>query len=262
MSAIVRARGVRRTFGDREVLRGLDLELNPGEFVALLGRSGSGKSTLLRALAGLDRSVEGEIVVPTARSVVFQDPRLLPWAKVLDNVVLGLDESRRDAAAAGRAALAEVGLAGHEDDWPKTLSGGEAQRAALARALVRSPKLLLLDEPFGALDALTRIRMHALVQQLHARHQPAVLLVTHDVDEAVLLADRVIVLTGGEFSLDVTVDAPSPRLRSDDAVIALRSRLLAELGVDELAEGTREPVPATTRPDSRPDTPTDQEPQP
>jgi len=239
---LVTVRNVRRTFGEREVLKGLDLELQPGEFVALLGRSGSGKSTLLRALAGLDRGVEGEIVVPSARSVVFQDPRLLPWARVLDNVILGLDGTSSDAAAAGRAALAEVGLDGHEGDWPKTLSGGEAQRASLARALVRSPKLLLLDEPFGALDALTRIRMHALVQQLHAKHAPAVLLVTHDVDEAVLLADRVIVLTDGRFSLDVTVDAPSPRLRSDRQIIDLRSRLLAELGVDEAAEGAHQPT--------------------
>ncbi len=245
-TAIVRTRDVRRSFGDRAVLQGLDLELQPGEFVALLGRSGSGKSTLLRALAGLDRAVTGDITVPAARSVVFQDPRLLPWAKVLANVTLGLDDASIDAATAGRAALEEVGLAGHEDDWPKTLSGGEAQRASLARALVRSPKLLLLDEPFGALDALTRIRMHALVQQLHARHQPAVLLVTHDVDEAVLLADRVIVLTDGRFSLDVPVDAPSPRLRSHPEVIALRSRLLAELGVDEAAEGAHQSVPAAT----------------
>ena len=241
MSAVT-IRNVWRTFGDREVLRGLDLDLQPGEFVALLGRSGSGKSTLLKALAGLDQGVEGDITVPVARSVVFQDPRLLPWASILDNVVLGLDGGRRDAAAAGRSALEEVGLAGHEDDWPKTLSGGEAQRASLARALVRSPKLLLLDEPFGALDALTRIRMHALVQQLHARHQPAVLLVTHDVDEAVLLADRVLVLTDGVFSLDVPVDIASPRLRSDPQIIALRSRLLAELGVDEAAEGAHQPA--------------------
>ncbi|CAN5679835.1 ABC transporter ATP-binding protein [soil metagenome] len=235
----VSARHVVRTFGDRTVLRGLDVDLRPGEFVALLGRSGSGKSTFLRALAGLDRGVEGEIHVPAARSVVFQDPRLLPWARVLENVVLGLDGSRRSVADAGRQALAEVGLDGHEADWPKTLSGGEAQRAALARALVRSPKLLLLDEPFGALDALTRIRMHALVQQLHARHAPAVLLVTHDVDEAVLLADRVLVLTDGRISLDVPVDVPTPRLRGDAAFTALRSQLLAELGVDEAAEGAR-----------------------
>jgi len=232
----VSASSVRRVFGDREVLRSIDLELRPGEFVALLGRSGSGKSTLLRALAGLDPEASGTILVPERRSVVFQDPRLLPWATVLDNVVLG--QSGRDAAARGRAALEEVGLTGHERDWPKTLSGGEAQRAALARALVREPELLLLDEPFGALDALTRIRMHALVQELHARHDPAVLLVTHDVDEAVLLADRVLVLTDGVISLDVPVGVPSPRRRSDPRFIELRSRLLRELGVDEVAEGT------------------------
>ena len=161
--------------------------------------------------------------------------------------MLGLDGA--DADARGRRALAEVGLGGHEDDWPKTLSGGEAQRAALARALVREPELLLLDEPFGALDALTRIRMHALVQELCARHRPAVLLVTHDVDEAVLLADRVLVLTDGVISLDEPVDVPSPRPRGDPAFLALRSRLLAELGVDEVAEGAHgDPYPSTELP--------------
>ena len=236
----VRAHDVRRTFGDREVLHGLDVEIAPGEFVALLGRSGSGKSTFLRALAGLDDGVTGTIQVPARRSVVFQDARLLPWAKVLDNVVLGLGERDADGAGAkdqGRRALEEVGLADHADAWPKTLSGGEAQRAALARALVRSPDLLLLDEPFGALDALTRIRMHVLVQQLCARHEPAVLLVTHDVDEAILLADRVLVLTDGAISLDVPVGIADPRLRGDPAFVALRSRLLTELGVEETAEG-------------------------
>jgi sulfonate transport system ATP-binding protein len=228
-------RGLRRTFGDRAVLTNVDLEIHPGEFVALLGRSGSGKSTLLRALAGLDRGVEGDIYVPSRRAVVFQDPRLLPWATVLDNVILG--QRGRAAAARGREALQEVGLHGHENDWPKTLSGGEAQRAALARGLVRQPELLLLDEPFGALDALTRIRMHALVQELRTRHQPAVLLVTHDVDEAILLADRVLVLTDGVISLDAHVDVPSPRLRGDSRFLALRSTLLRELGVDETAEG-------------------------
>ncbi|MCU1391266.1 MAG: transporter related [Ilumatobacteraceae bacterium] len=241
----VSARDVRRTFGEREVLRGIDLRFGRGEFVALLGRSGSGKSTFLRALAGLDSGVEGEIRVPKRRSVVFQDARLLPWASVLDNVVLGLSGqgvSGKTAKESGRAMLAEVGLDGHEHDWPKTLSGGEAQRAALARALVRDPQLLLLDEPFGALDALTRVRMHALVQQLHARYRPAVLLVTHDVDEAVLLADRVLVLTEGVISLDITVDVSSPRLRSDPGFIALRAQLLAELGVDESAEGNHPPT--------------------
>jgi sulfonate transport system ATP-binding protein len=235
--AAVIARGVRRRFGPREVLRGVDLELRAGEFVALLGRSGSGKSTLLRALAGLDDGVEGAISVPRRRAVVFQDARLLPWADVLDNVLLGLRV--RGAREQATAALAEVGIAGHEHDWPKTLSGGEAQRVALARALVREPDLLLLDEPFGALDALTRIRMHALLQQLCARHRPAVLLVTHDVDEALLLADRVLVLVDGTISLDLVVALASPRRRGDPAFVDLRARLLAELGVDDATEGAR-----------------------
>jgi len=238
-------RGLTRSFGSREVLRGIDLEVAPGEFVALLGRSGSGKSTMLRALAGLDRDAAGELLVPERRAVVFQDPRLLPWATVLANVILGQKGSA--ATARGREALGEVGLSGHERDWPKTLSGGEAQRAALARALVRAPQLLLLDEPFGALDALTRIKMHALVQELCSRHRPTVLLVTHDVDEAVLLADRVLVLTDGDISLDVQVQLPSPRLRSEPGFGALRSRLLQELGIDETAAGAHHPAePADT----------------
>jgi sulfonate transport system ATP-binding protein len=239
--AAVVVRGLRRNFGEREVLRGIDFTIARRQFVALLGRSGSGKSTILRALAGLDPGAVGELYVPARRSVVYQEPRLLPWARVLANVVLGLDG--RDAAARGRAALDEVGLDGHEDDWPKTLSGGEAQRVSLARALVREPQLLLLDEPFGALDALTRIRMHALVVKLCRRHHPAVLLVTHDVDEAILLADRVLVLTEGQLSLDVPVDLEGPRLRSDPAFGRLRSRLLTELGVDESAESARAPSP-------------------
>ena len=243
MAAGALTRGLRRRFGAREVLRGLDVEVAAGEFVALLGRSGSGKTTLLRILAGLDDGAGGDAFVPAARSVVFQDARLLPWLSVLDNVVLGLPGP--DARERGRAAVTEVGLAGHEDDWPKTLSGGEAQRAALARALVREPDLLLLDEPFGALDALTRLRMHALVQELCARHRPAVLLVTHDVDEAVLLADRVLVLADGRISLDVPVDVPAPRLRGDDRMVALRSLLLAELGVAEPASPVLSPLGGT-----------------
>jgi sulfonate transport system ATP-binding protein len=233
----VSAVGVARRFGSRTVLHSLDLRIRNGEFVALLGHSGSGKSTLLRALAGLDSGVEGSIRVPRRRSVVFQDARLLPWASVLANVTLGL--RGRDASGRGRAALREVGLEGHEKAWPKTLSGGEAQRAALARALVREPELILLDEPFGALDALTRIRMQGLLKQLCARHQPAVLLVTHDIEEAILLADRVLVLLDGRISLDLAVNATRPRHRSDAACVELRSRLLRELGVDEDAEGDR-----------------------
>jgi sulfonate transport system ATP-binding protein len=254
--AAVVVRGLSRSFGPREVLRGIDLDIARHEFVALLGRSGSGKSTILRTLAGLDPGAVGEVFVPANRSVVYQEPRLLPWANVLSNVVLGLEG--RGAADRGRAALAEVGLRGHEDDWPKTLSGGEAQRVALARALVREPELLLLDEPFGALDALTRIRMHALVVRLCQSHHPAVLLVTHDVDEAILLADRVLVLTEGRLSLDVRVDVAAPRLRSDAAFGRLRARLLAELGVDEAGESAPTDPPRTSDP-SAPQPTTEQE---
>lgn len=229
---VVRTRGLTRSFGDRDVLAGIDLEIARGEFVALLGRSGSGKSTLLRALAELDGEVtgRGELTVPTERAVVFQDSRLLPWSRVLDNVVLGLTGS--DAKARGTAALAEVGLAGREKAWPRELSGGEQQRVALARSLVREPELLLADEPFGALDALTRLRMHALLEALCARHRPAVLLVTHDVDEAVALADRVLVLDEGRIALDEPVDLDRPRRHGDPRFARLRERLLGALGVE------------------------------
>ncbi|WP_063036255.1 ABC transporter ATP-binding protein [Nocardia grenadensis] len=227
----VRVRALRRGFGDRIVLRGVDLDIARGEFVALLGRSGSGKSTLLRALGELDHDVagDGELTVPRERSVVFQDSRLLPWIRVLDNVTLGL--SGPGAAQRGRDALAEVGLAGRENAWPRELSGGEQQRVALARSLVREPALLLADEPFGALDALTRIRMHGLLQDLCARHRPAVLLVTHDVDEAVLLADRVLVLDEGRIAVDLSIAQVRPRRHGDPAVAHYREQLLAALGV-------------------------------
>src|SRR5690606_32091844 len=166
----VRVRGLRRAFGDREVLRGVDLDLAPGEFVALLGASGSGKSTLLRAVAGLDTEATGELDVPERRAVVFQEHRLLPWTRVWRNVTLGLSGRGRDLRARALQALAEVGLAARADAWPSTLSGGESQRVALARALVRTPELLLLDEPFGALDALTRLKAQGLVARLWRRH--------------------------------------------------------------------------------------------
>lgn len=230
----VQVRDLHRSFNKAGgVLNGLDLDIPAGEFVALLGRSGSGKSTLLRALAGLDRDVAGHgtISVPDDVSVVFQDSRLLPWKRVLDNVVLGLPG--REAATRGKEALAEVGLAGREKAWPHELSGGEQQRAALARSLVREPALLLADEPFGALDALTRIKMHVLLKKLCAAHRPAVLLVTHDVDEAIVLADRVIVLDDGVVSSDLRIELPTGRSQADPAFAALRTRLLAELGVED-----------------------------
>jgi sulfonate transport system ATP-binding protein len=222
LGELTRVQGLTRRYGDRLILDHLDLEIAPGEFVALLGRSGSGKSTLLRALAGLDDDVAGDglVEVPAQVSVVFQDARLLPWQRVLDNVVLGLDAGARK----GRESLAEVGLAGRERAWPSELSGGEQQRVALARSLVREPRLLLADEPFGALDALTRIRMHGLLRRLVERHRPAVLLVTHDVDEAIALADRVLVLDSGRI-------AAERRLGPGTSTTDIRTDLLLALGV-------------------------------
>jgi sulfonate transport system ATP-binding protein len=236
--------GLSRSFGGRQILTGLDLTITPGEFVALLGRSGTGKTTLLRILGGLDPGYDGEVLVPERRAVVFQEPRLMPWQRVLPNVSLGLPPGPGGRAALRQqslSALGEVGLAKHAHAWPVTLSGGEAQRVALARALVREPQLMLLDEPFGALDALTRTRMHTLLQDLCARHRPAVLLVTHDVDEAILLADRVLVLVDGKIALDVPVPLARPRDRGHHEFTALRSRLLRELGVAEPGTGDRAP---------------------
>jgi sulfonate transport system ATP-binding protein len=226
---VARASGLSRAFGERRILDDLDLEIAPGEFVALIGRSGSGKSTLLRALAGLDRDLAGELTVNGTVAVAFQEPRLLPWKRVWANVCLGLRTD--DPRSVADAALAEVDLTERAGAWPLTLSGGEAQRASLARALVREPTLLLLDEPFSALDALTRIAMHRLVLRLWAHHGPAVLLVTHDVDEAIALADRVLVLSGGQIGLSCRVEAPRPRDRDQPVLVELRNRLLAELGV-------------------------------
>lgn len=229
---VVRLTGFSRQFGDTRILDDLDLTIAPGEFVALLGRSGSGKTTLLRTLAGLDDVAidlaRGDIVVPAARATVFQDARLLPWKRVWKNVVLGL--RGRDLRATAEAALREVGLEHRIDAWPLTLSGGEAQRASLARALVRRPALLLLDEPFASLDALTRIRMHALVMRLWRAHRPAVLLVTHDVEEAMAFADRILVLDRGRIAAEEIVAAP--RGHRSGIVRALRATLLGHLGLE------------------------------
>ncbi|MFF0445322.1 ABC transporter ATP-binding protein [Streptomyces sp. NPDC004609] len=229
----VHVRGLRRVFGDRAVLDGLDLTIGRGEFVALLGASGSGKTTLLRILGALDRSDGGEgceVLVPPVRTIVFQEPRLVPSKRVLANVTVAMPRGPATRET-GLRALREVGLDRRAGSWPGTLSGGEAQRVALARALVREPELLLLDEPFAALDALTRLRMQDLVGELCRRHRPAVLLVTHDVDEAVRLADRVTVLRGGRLVTDERVAVGRPRDPADPAFAALRRRLLADLGV-------------------------------
>jgi len=229
----VKLRGVAKHFGSRPLFEQLDLDIAPGEFVALLGRSGCGKTTLLRLLAGLERASTGSLKVPSARAVAFQEHRLMPWKRVWRNVTLGVRTP--NARARAEQALSEVGLGEHSQAWPMTLSGGEAQRVALARALVREPELLLLDEPFAALDALTRIRMHQLVQTLWTTHRPAVLLVTHDVDEALLLADRILVLENGRFIADQAIQLPRPRSADIAEFRVLRHRLLGWLGLETAA---------------------------
>ena len=226
-------RGLRKSFGPKVVLDGIDLELARAQFVALLGASGTGKTTLLRILAGLELPDDnkGTLLVPKVRTTVYQEPRLVPSMRVAANVAIGQPATPATRAAAERA-LAEVGLSSHARAWPATLSGGEAQRVALARALVREPELLLLDEPFGALDALTRLQMQRLVADLCAIHRPAVLLVTHDVDEAIALADRVLILRDGHFAVDLHLDVPKPRDRTDARVLEYRRCLLAEMGVE------------------------------
>ena len=228
----VRLAGVEKRFGDRAVLRGIDLDIRAGRFVAIVGRSGGGKSTLLRLLAGLDTASGGEVLLdgrpfsglPAGVRMLFQDARLLPWQRVIDNVGIARGPGWRERAA---AVLADVGLHDRGGEWPAVLSGGQRQRVALARALVSRPRLLLLDEPFGALDALTRMEMHALLARICARDRFTTVLITHDVVEAVTLADRVLVLKEGRIALDLPVDAARPRQPDDNRVLQLERRVLA-----------------------------------
>ncbi|MCY9662006.1 ATP-binding cassette domain-containing protein [Paenibacillus chondroitinus] len=209
-------RNVNKSFGATRVLSGIDLNIKPGEFVAIVGRSGCGKSTLLRLIAGLDESTSGAILLDAQgiqgvhqdTRVLFQEHRLLPWKKNIDNVRIGIKSGDKEIAF---KALQQVGLEHKKDDWPAVLSGGQRQRVALARALAGNPRLLLLDEPLGALDALTRIEMQQLIEQLWLEKQFTVLLVTHDVSEAVALADRVIVIEDGKIGLDLKISLARPR---------------------------------------------------
>ena len=235
VKTVVRLRGLRRVFDTRVVLHDVNLDIAPGEFLAIVGQSGCGKSTLLRALGGLDRGFDGDLDVQGPVAFGLQDARLLPWLRVWENVVFGIPGSSDVRERRALQALTSVGLAAHAHGWPRTLSGGEAQRVALARSLVRSPKLLLLDEPFGALDALTRLRMHALVHQLWRDQGFAVVLVTHDVEEAVLLADRIAVLDRGRIADLYPVGGERPRGRHHDSFEAARIRALSGLGVLDIA---------------------------
>ena len=233
-----RVTGHSRSFGDVHVLRSIDLDVEPGELVVLLGRSGCGKSTLLRSLAHLDPSPASEVQVAGRTSVAFQEPRLLPWRRVRDNVELALlntPESRSRGELAEQT-LVEVGLTDKLDVWPLQLSGGQAQRVSLARALVSNPSLLLLDEPFSALDALTRIEMHQLVIEIWRRHAMAILLVTHDVDEALALADRVVLMDEGRITHTWEMSLPrTDRAPSRPEVAGARTEILDALGVRPLS---------------------------
>jgi sulfonate transport system ATP-binding protein len=250
--------GLHKAFGGRHVLKGVDVSVARGEFVAIVGRSGCGKSTLLRLMAGLDIPSAGTVALDgqTPRpgsSVVrmmFQDARLLPWRRVIDNVALGLPSGRR---AEAKAALEEVGLAERAGDWPSILLGGQRQRVALARALASRPQALLLDEPLGALDALTRLEMQGLIERVWWEHRFTAVLVTHDVEEAVALADRIIVLSEGQIALDLRIDLPRPRDHAAQRFTELKATVLNEVLGTRHERGARmhalSPAPATTADD-------------
>jgi sulfonate transport system ATP-binding protein len=229
-------RGLRKSFGDNEVLRGIDLHIPAGQFVAIVGRSGCGKSTLLRLVAGLEAVTAGAVAFgEPARAedirVMFQEPRLLPWARVLSNVEVGLGRERTtvDAQARAESALVEVGLGDKRSQWPAVLSGGQKQRVALARALVSRPRVLAFDEPLGALDALTRISMQRLLERVWHDQAFTAILVTHDVSEAVALADRVLVIEDGRIAHDIDIDIPRPRRRGSAELAALEGSILKNL---------------------------------
>ncbi|GBF57982.1 aliphatic sulfonates import ATP-binding protein SsuB [Candidatus Phycosocius bacilliformis] len=230
---------VQKAFGSNIVLQGIDLEIPEGQFVSIVGKSGCGKSTLLRLMIGLDAPTGGTLDAPALKAqaarIVFQEPRLLPWASVQANVAVGLGASQTgpEANKQAEAILDEVGLKGREGLWPSQLSGGMRQRVALARALVSRPTLLALDEPLGALDALTRIDMQALLEGVWQDLGFTALLVTHDVGEAVALGDRVILIDQGRVALDLTIDLPRPRRRGTPEFAALEGQILDTLFGDD-----------------------------
>lgn len=233
--------GVTKRYSKNTILNALDLHIPAGQFVAVVGRSGGGKSTLLRLLAGLESPNGGEILAGTTplatiqddTRMMFQDARLLPWKTVIDNVGLGLKGNWRGNA---HQALAAVGLEKRAGEWPAALSGGQKQRVALARALIHRPGLLLLDEPLGALDALTRIEMQDLIETLWQEHGFTVLLVTHDVSEAVAMADRVLLIEEGKIGLDLTVDIPRPRRVGSAKLAELEAEVLDRVMKRDVSE--------------------------
>jgi sulfonate transport system ATP-binding protein len=240
-STILEISNLQKSFGNHKVLRNINLKVKKGEFIAIVGKSGCGKSTLLRLLAGLETASDGEIYTDGERlegrnqlaKIMFQDGRLLPWKRVLQNVGLGLKTDWRERA---EKVLEQVGLADRGNDWPSVLSGGQRQRVALARALVHEPNILLLDEPLGALDALTRIEMHQLIEELWLDKKFTAVLVTHDVEEAVALANRVILIEDGEIVMNQPIKLPYPRQREHPLFSPTVSQILHRiLGKDKMS---------------------------
>ncbi|MFL5284657.1 MAG: ATP-binding cassette domain-containing protein [Rhodopila sp.] len=230
--------GVKKSIGANAVLHGIDLDIPPGQFVAIVGRSGCGKSTLLRLLGGLDRPTSGQIEIDGATSgwddhvrLMFQEPRLLPWQRVAANVAVGLSHAPRcaDRKQEAQEALEQVGLGPRGGDWPSVLSGGQKQRVALARALVSHPRVLAFDEPLGALDALTRLEMQSLIEQVWQDKGFTAIVVTHDVSEAVTLADRILLLDHGRVAMDILVDLPRPRRHGDPQAAEIEGHILDRL---------------------------------
>ncbi len=227
-----------------EVLRGLNLHVTGGEALAIVGPSGCGKTTLLRVLAGLEQPDRGEVRIDGApvqgigsqRAVIFQEPRLLPWLTVLQNVAFGLEVrgiDRTQAQDKARHYIRLVGLTGFEEAYPRQLSGGMAQRVGIARALTVQPEILLLDEPLGALDAMTKLTMQEELARIWREEGVTMILVTHDLEEAIHLADRVLVLAKENAAPPrlIEVDLPRPRDRSAPDFVAMRRRLMAEFGL-------------------------------
>jgi sulfonate transport system ATP-binding protein len=232
----LRVRSVSKRFGDHEVLRNLDLAVQAGEMVAIVGKSGCGKSTLLRLLAGLEKPTNGTIAIDSnpvngrnrSARLMFQESALVPWDTVLENVALAApDRARRRESAL--EALRQVGLAHRARDWPAILSGGQKQRIALARALASKASLILFDEPLGALDALTRLEMQNLIEKLWQQRGFTAILVTHDVEEAVALADRVLLMRHGEFVSESQISLPRPRDRAIAQFATLKAEILSRV---------------------------------
>jgi len=237
--AALSIRGLSKSFGDKTVLAGVDLHVPTGQFVSIVGRSGCGKSTLLRLIANLDAPSAGRIEFRRSDDaqesaevrIMYQEPRLLPWARVEENVRVGLGAARaaRPSYTLAQDMLTAVGLGDRGQEWPAVLSGGQKQRVALARALITAPNVLALDEPLGALDALTRIEMQQLLEQIWLERRFTAVLVTHDVGEALALADRVILIEDGRIALDLPVDLPRPRRRGDPEFARLEEHILDKL---------------------------------